>query len=484
MPFSIIRNDITKVSADAIVNTANPEPICAGGTDQAIYEAAGREALLAERRKIGRIHPGEAAVTPAFDLPAKYIIHTVGPAWQGGDRGEYAILASCYRKSLLLARQLGCESIAFPLIATGVYGFPKDKALEIACRVTEDFLGDCEMDVTLVVFDKNAFALSSALVDEVAAFIDENYVDHRRQEEYGTSEPSYNFRRRREQYGTSEPPYDFRRQREQYGKTEASYEPRRWDAEEDWLGSLDEAREKRADRIASENLWPGNSDMEDTAELPDLSEYDVSRPPEGPEEFSDLAPSVTEFSQAAPSVAEFSQTAPSVADYTASGKESVHPDMAKPASPKTAEPSLRVSGVLGQKKSSLRKLSLRDRLVGLMAKKEDSFQERLLHLIDERGLTDAEVYKKANIDRKLFSKIRCNADYTPKKKTALALAIALRLDLDETMDLLQRAGMAFSPNSKFDLIVEYCIENHMYNIYDVNILLFEFDQPTLGSEMG
>ncbi|MBR3394318.1 MAG: macro domain-containing protein, partial [Firmicutes bacterium] len=149
MPFSIIRNDITKVAADAIVNTANPQPVIGAGTDSAIYKAAGEELLLAERRKIGAIHPGEAAVTPAFALPAKYIIHTVGPAWRGGEAGEFETLASCYRKSLLLAKQLGCESVAFPLISTGTYGFPKDKALSVAMETIEDFLQDDDLDVTL-----------------------------------------------------------------------------------------------------------------------------------------------------------------------------------------------------------------------------------------------------------------------------------------------------------------------------------------------
>ena len=185
MPFKIIRNDITKVHADAIVNTANPEPVFDRGTDQAIYQAAGKRKLLRERKKIGRITPGECAVTPAFKLPAKYVIHTVGPAWNGGTHGEFETLRSCYRKSLLLADQLGCESIAFPLIAAGVYGFPKDKALETALDVIRGHLEDSDLDVTLVVFNPGAFRIAQGLSERVEAYIDENYVAAQTAAEYG-----------------------------------------------------------------------------------------------------------------------------------------------------------------------------------------------------------------------------------------------------------------------------------------------------------
>ena len=184
MPFSIIRNDITRVSADAIVNTANPHPVIGSGTDRAIYTAAGEEELLAERRKIGDILPGSAVATPAFALDAKYIIHTVGPAWAGGDQGERETLRSCYEKSLSLASELKCESIAFPLIATGVYGFPRDLAISTATSVIYDFLMRHEMMVYLVVFDSKAYDLSSKIFQGVQAYIDENYVSEKRDEEY------------------------------------------------------------------------------------------------------------------------------------------------------------------------------------------------------------------------------------------------------------------------------------------------------------
>ena len=185
MPFTIVRNDITKVRADAIVNTANPSPRFGGGTDAAIYEAAGKDELLMARQAIGAIEPGEAAATDAFQLKARYIIHTVGPAWIDGAHGEFAILRSCYRESLRLAEQLGCQSIAFPLIATGTYGFPKNKALDIALSVIRKYLEVSDLMVKLVVFDRHSYELAADLQDEVAEYIDENYVRTARRAEYG-----------------------------------------------------------------------------------------------------------------------------------------------------------------------------------------------------------------------------------------------------------------------------------------------------------
>ena len=367
MPFRIIRNDITKVRADAIVNTANPEPRYASGTDAAIYRAAGANDLLAKRQKIGRIAPGEAAVTPAFQLPAKYIIHTVGPAWIDGKHGEYAILRSCYRKSLLLAEQLGCESIAFPLIATGVYGFPKDQALEIALSVIREFLEDADMDVTLVVFGRGTYQLAAGLTEQVEEYIDENYVSERTAEEYG---------------GPFNRLSDIRR--------------RLWEREQ----------------VCGSALMPS-----------------------------------------APSHA--------LMDETVAEKEEVPRPAAKAAAASPRKP---------------KKASLEDVVNNL----GETFQTRLLRMIDERGMSDPEVYKRANVDRKLFSKIRCNEDYIPKKKTIVALAIALRLNMDDTKDLLASAGLMLTNNSKADVIVSFCIENGIYDIFEVNALLFKFNQPILG----
>ena len=355
MPFVIIRNDITKVKADAIVNTANPRPVVGGGTDSAIYHAAGEELLLAERKKIGDIEPGQAVNTGAFNLDAKYIIHTVGPAWVDGNHGERETLRSCYAQSLSLAADLLCESIAFPLIATGVYGFPKDEALNIALAEIGGFLLTHEMKVILVVFDRKALELSERLAGEITEYIDEHAVGLLRKAEYGASI----IQRRR----------------------------------------MDEERMIAAGRRRIDAVQP----EEDLLEL-------------------SIAP---------PSAASF----PDV-----SGKS--------------------LDEVLGNY--------------------EDTFQQRLFKLIDASGMDDVTVYKKANIDRKVFSRIRCKADYTPKKKTAVAFAIALELDMPTMLDLLSRAEIAFSPSNKFDLIVSYFVTNGVYDIYRINAALFKYGQQTLG----
>ena len=325
--------------------------------------------MLAERQKIGCIAPGEAAVTAAFQLPAKYIIHTVGPAWVDGNHGEFDILRSCYRKSLLLAEQLGCQSIAFPLIATGVYGFPKDEALATALAVIGKHLESSELNVILVVFCRDSYQIAADLNAQIEAYIDENYVAAQTAREYGDLPIS---------------------------RAEDARRRRLWESER-YLGSA-----PAADRAARA--------------LPDLpAVMDMETPPES----------------AAPPVC---------------GR-----------SPRPAKAALAdVVNNLGE-----------------------SFQQRLLRMIDERGMTDPEVYKRANVDRKLFSKIRCREDYIPKKKTIVALAIALRLSLDDAKDLLASAGFTLTNNSKADLIVSFCIENGIYDILEVNALLFQFDQPTL-----
>ncbi len=188
MPFQIIRNDITQVKADAIVNTANPKPRIGRGTDSAIYAAAGEAQLLAQRKEIGEIAPGQAASTDAFNLDAKYIIHTVGPAWVNGSQGERDILRSCYAESLTLADKLKCRSVAFPLIASGVYGFPKDEALNIALSEIGKFLLTHEMKVLLVVFDRNALELSEDLMGSVEQFIDDHAARSLRELEYGSAD--------------------------------------------------------------------------------------------------------------------------------------------------------------------------------------------------------------------------------------------------------------------------------------------------------
>ncbi len=358
MPLNIIRNDITRVSADAIVNTANPRVAVGRGTDNAIYEAAGREQLLAERAKIGNIEPGHAAYTPAFALGAKYVIHTVGPAWRGGDHHERETVALCYRNSLRIADELGCESVAFPLISTGTYGFPKDEALRIAVDEISGFLFTHDMTVYLVVYDKEAFDISGRAFADVRSYIDESEV---------------------------KPPVRDRRSR--------------------FLQGAGKLRERE-----SLNMPFGGR-------------------------YSD--PVGSRYSEAECVTEDFQEKSASV---------------------------------------SYREVTLED----ILSRKGETFQEMLFRIIDRKGLKDPEVYRKSNIDRKLFSKIR-NEDYNPSKRTVMALAVGLELNIDEATDLMQRAGYSFAPGNLADLTVRTFIEQKMYDINLINCFLFDLDCKTLGA---
>ena len=373
VPFRIIRDDITRVAADAIVNAANPRPVIGDGTDRAVYEAAGEERLLAARQAIGEIRPGQTAATGAFDLPAEYILHTVSSPWLDGKHGEEAILRSCYRTALTLAESLHCGSVAFPLLSAGAYGFPRELALETAVSEIRAFLEHSEMLVTLVVFDPASFALSAARLGEIEAFIDEHGVLSRTRREYGgvLNGPA----RRREAWRT-----DVRRPG-----------PAPWDGRREARPSVDTAP---ADEAAAPSYACAAKPME-----VDLQTTEAAS--SGLDEF------------------------------------------------------LKARG--------------------------ESFQQRLFRLIDERGLDDVQVYKKANIDRKVFSRIRCKADYKPSKPTAVAFAIALELDLDTMTDLLARAEIALSPSSEFDLIITYFVTRRNYDIYEINEALFQYGQPLLGA---
>ena len=381
MAFQIIRNDITKVSADAIVNTANPKPKYVSGTDYAIYMAAGADELLKERQKIGNLEIGQAAVTPAFALSAKYIIHTVGPAWVDGEHGERGAVRSCYENSLRLAKELGCESIAFPLIATGVYGFPKADALQIAVSVFSEFLSDTDMEIILVVFDETSFVLSGKIFSGVDAFIDENYVSEKMDSEYSLGASAATVA-----YGNRLP------------------------------------GEKRRGRKLLSDVFHSSRRKDSASAESVMADY--------AHEEADDEEGAEKMPMAAPMAAAESKPGRTLDD--------------------------------------------------LMANVSETWQESLFRLIDEKGYTDTEVYKRANVDRKLFSKIRSNAEYQPKKITAVAFALALKLSLDETKDLLGRAGYALSPSSRFDLIIEYFIGQEVYDTYTINLALFEHKQPLLG----
>ena len=386
MPLQIIRNDITKVSADAIVNTANPKVAVGKGTDFSVYTAAGWDRLLEERRKIGEMTPGQAAATPAFDLDARYIIHTVGPAWQDGEHGEKEAVAQCYRNSLAIAAELGCGSIAFPMISTGTYGFPKDEALKIAVAEISGFLMDHDMDVFLVVFDKLAFEISGKLFSDIEEYISDHYVEQAHGEQRKAA-AGYLSGLSNEEHFPQEPPAD--------------------------KGSLKEYEDGDFEVIYDDEL---------TGPIIAKTEQEKST--------GAIEEKAPEFPVKAYKVPVFPAEA-NIDDF--------------------------------------------------LKKMDKSFSDYLFDLIDRSGMKDPDVYKKANIDRKLFSKIRSNPDYRPSKPTAVALAIALELNLDETLDLLKRAGYALSNSGYFDLIIRFFIERGEYDINEINCALYKYDQPLLGA---
>ena len=329
MPLIIVRNDITKMPVDAIVNAAKESLLGGGGVDGCIHRAAGSE-LLQECRTLGDCRTGEAKITKAYLLSCRYVIHTVGPVWRGGGHGEREQLASCYRTSLALAQAHNCETVAFPLISSGIFGYPKDQALRVAVDTISEFLAENDMTVYIVIFDRAAYQIGNKLFADIAAYIDDHYVD----------------------------------------------------------AHTDSCRERMRRMGVVESRM--------------LTAYED-------------APMAT------------------------SGLDEA------------------------------------------LAHLDTGFSETLLKLIDRSGKKDAEVYKKANVDRKLFSKIRNNPDYKPSKPTAVAFAIALELSLPETRDLIARAGYALSPSSKFDVIIEYFIMHRDYDIFKINEALFAFDQSLLGA---
>ena len=382
MPFQIVRNDITKMHVDAIVNTANPMPGYGAGIDSAVYEAAGKDKLLAKRHEIGPIESGTSVITDGYNLPAKFIIHTVGTAWQGGKAGEEDIIRSCYRSVFDVAVNNDIASLAIPLLASGSYGFPKGIALRIALSEIEAFMSERDMDVYLVVFDEKSVSLSSELYGDIDEYINDNYVEEKNQEEYPDS------------YGRNE---RIRRGTEFFARglvSAASYVP--------GLFKANKAEKKK--RKEAELYEERAEDLEELSSI-------------------DMCLSAPQFDE---------------------------------------------------------ERSLEDVVKNL----DKTFMELVFSFADAKGLTDVEVQKKANLDRKAFSKLKCGTTKNPSKSTALALAVALELDLDDTKDLLSRAGLALSPCSKQDVIVQYFIEKKAYDIYEINVALFEHGEQLLGTQVS
>ena len=334
MPLHIVQNDITTMGVDAIVNAANESLLGGGGVDGAIHRAAGPE-LLRECRTLGGCGTGQAKITKGYRLPARFVIHTVGPIWRGGGHGERDLLASAYRNSLELARAYGCETVAFPLISSGVYGYPKDQALRVAVDTIGDFLLSYDMTVYLVIFDRAAYTIGGKLFADIAAYIDGRYV----------------------------------------------------------------------------------------------SGYADSRTEQKEGQFMACAGALIGSAEAA-----------------------------------EAPPCAGGPGSLDEARGQL----------------DESFSQMLLRKLDEAGITDAQCCKRANLDQRLFSKVRRDARYRPAKPTAMAFAVALELPLEEAGELLGKAGFTFSRASRFDIIVEYFIVHGNYNIFAINEALFAFGQSQLG----
>lgn len=341
MAFRIIRNDITKVKADAIVNTANPEVAIGAGVDSAIYEAAGKSKLLFARKKIGNLNVGEVGITRAFHLEAKYIIHSCGPYWIDGLHQEQEILRQCYDKCLNLAYKHHCKSIAFPLMSTGAYGFPKELGLQIALESFSAFLLQHEIEIILVVFEETAFRLSGKIFEDVREFVDNSYVEHKLQEEY---------------------------------------------RHDGICGQREERRRLSSPMVRQE-------------------------------------------------------------------KQNCSP--------------------------SFSKIPLKLDLY--MQQESGSFGEYLQQMINKKGMKNSEVYAAANLTKQYFSKL-LKGKVTPSKTKILSLAIALRLNMDETVDFLRMSGYAFSPFSPVDKIFEYFIQNKIYDIYKIDIVLFDYGLPTLVND--
>ncbi len=327
MPLIIERNDITKIKCDAIVNAANKTLLGGGGVDGAIHAAAGSE-LLKECQALGGCKTGETKITGAYNLPCKYVIHTVGPIWHGGNNNEEALLRSCYRSSLALAKIYKFNDIAFPIISAGAYGYPKAEAFDIAVQEITKFLYENDMTVRLVVFEQGMLSIGAKLFGDIKEYISANYA-------------------------------------------EAHYGPKILGARSTEVFCTEEAV----------CLCNSESELEEV---------------------------------------------------------------------------------------------LRNRL-------DESFSQMLLRKIDEKGMSDSACYKKANVDRRLFSKIRSDVNYRPSKATALAFAIALELNEEETAELLRKAGYALSHSSKFDIIIEFFIKKKIYDVLKINEALFAFDQNLLGA---
>lgn len=342
MPLYLKKGDITYMHCDAIVNATDMVLSGSGGVDRMIHEAAGPDLSL-ECMKIGYCGVGQAIITKGYDLNAKYVIHTVGPIWSDGNPIEESLLASCYKNALALALEYGCETVAFPLISAGTFGFPEDDAMRIAKESIEDFLDRHNMTVYLVAYRSHTYNMGAKLFNEVRQFVERNSPD------------------------------DF---------FECTCMPESVCYSES--APLPKARAKRP-RVAAGNAMP---------------------------------------------------------TFSARPKESSLDDLLKQV--------------------------------------DESFAEMLARKIEERGISNAECYNKANATKSVFSKIKNNPEYKPTKPTVAGFVLALGLPLDEAKEMLSKACYSLSRSNKFDIILEWFITNRIYNIFDINEVLLEYDQQLIG----
>ena len=393
MSLKIIRNDITKMNTEAIVNTANEKPTVGSGCDTAVYNAAGYDELLNYRKeKIGFVKEGDAFITPGFNLSAKYIIHAVSPRFAGEEETE-KLVRSCYKKSLELAKENNIKSIAFPLIATGSYGFPKEAGLRVALDEINKFLLKDDMEVYIVVFDPESTTLSAKISAKLEEYIDENYVEEKTGEEY-----LHGYRIDTLYAGSSL-------------RSETSGKPKG-------------GREK----LSKKDFSPIKIGRKSKDASPSFEEEEVCD--ESPIYVDSMMMLAEEDGEAEPFIDEYGLT------------------------PAATE-------------------ALKKRLEHL----SDTFSQYLMFLVEDKGLKAPEVYTGACVDKRTYSKIKKNIHYHPDKKTALCLCIGARLNIDQTKDLLAKAGYALSNSDMTDVIFQFFIENEIYSIVDLDIILEEHGLP-------
>lgn len=375
MPLKFIRQDITKIKCDAIVNPTNSRLEPGGGADLAIHKTAGRK-LLEFCRMVGRCEVGEAKITPGFFLPCKYVVHTAGPDWNESDN-PHGLLESCYSECLKLAVKHECSSVAFPLISSGTNGAPKDEVLKIATKVIGDFLLQNDILVYLVVFDTDSYEISNKIYSDVLEYIDDNYVKTHQEV--------------------------------------SNRDLRRFEAN---IRADSKACDKCGAELSADQLFCSNCGA--------------------------------------------------VADKT-----HLFAGVQSAALP---NPEAKAAEVFC-KSVCMDAPSLDDMIKNM----DKGFADTLFYYIDIKGLTDVECYKLSNVDKKTFSKIKCNKDYRPGKATAVSFAIGMKLNEEETNHLLSTVGYCLSNSNLFDVIIKYFISSGNYeSIFDVNEVLYKFDQVMLG----